>query len=254
MNPPGSDGADAASRVGGRVAPQAGWLGWWRARGATTQAALPGAYAWAVTVASVGWSRGASTTARVAATLGLLILALGPALERLRPDAARMAIGWGLVMTSLATWVLVPDAAIRSFDAGRGIAGMFGWGLFAFAVASPTRPPPSEVVALDARPGGDRGTLLDTTILVLATGLAALLQIPGWRIGQADRALLVRLVALAGGLAILTIGGTIAVGRRGPRDDATRRHRIPVGLVAWPTIAAVLVVAGATYEVWRSRP
>jgi hypothetical protein len=189
VSPPGSERTRAVSRTGSQMGPHGGWLAWWRARGATTQAVLPGVYAWAVTVAPVGWSRGASTAAAVATTLGLVSLAFGPILERRWPDAARMGTGWGLMMTSLATWVLASEAAIGSFDAGRGIAGMFGWGLFAFAVASPTRAPPGEVAALDSRPATTGGSYLDTAILVLGLGLATLLEIPGWRIGQPDRAL-----------------------------------------------------------------
>jgi hypothetical protein len=164
-----------------------------------------------------------------------------------------MAVGWGLVTASIATWVLASDAAIGSFDAGRGIAGMFGWGLFTLAVASPTRPA-GDVTALDARPTTSRAAVVDTAILLLGLALAAVLEVPGWRIGQRERALLLRLIALAAGLSIVSVAATIAVTRRSPRDAAPRQRRIPAGLVAWPTIAFALLAFGAAYGLWHGRP
>jgi hypothetical protein len=60
------------------------------ALGASAQAAIPGLYAWAITVAPAAWSRGAPLAAKVAAILGVIALTTAPFVEGagLRPPAA----------------------------------------------------------------------------------------------------------------------------------------------------------------------
>jgi len=106
--------------------------------GAAAQAAIPGLYAWGVTVAPAAWSRGSPWSAQAAAVLGLLSLGAAPFVERWSPSMARVVSVWGLVTTSGLVWVLVPASlAPGRLDPLRGIAGMFGWGLFALATAAP---------------------------------------------------------------------------------------------------------------------
>ncbi len=61
--------------------------------GASAQAAIPGLYAWAITVAPAAWSRGAPLLAKAAAVVGVIALATAPMIEgagpALSPDAAR---------------------------------------------------------------------------------------------------------------------------------------------------------------------
>src|SRR6185295_7038374 len=49
--------------------------------GASAQAAIPGLYAWAITVAPAAWSRGAPLFAKVAACMGVLALVTSPFVE-----------------------------------------------------------------------------------------------------------------------------------------------------------------------------
>lgn len=49
--------------------------------GASAQAAIPGLYAWAITVAPAAWSRGAPLAAKAAAVVGLIALTTAPFVE-----------------------------------------------------------------------------------------------------------------------------------------------------------------------------
>ena len=49
--------------------------------GASAQAAIPGLYAWAITVAPAAWSRGAPLLAKAAAIVGVLALVTAPFVE-----------------------------------------------------------------------------------------------------------------------------------------------------------------------------
>src|SRR3954447_13871298 len=49
--------------------------------GASAQAAIPGLYAWSITVAPAAWSRGAPMIAKVAAIMGVIALTTAPLVE-----------------------------------------------------------------------------------------------------------------------------------------------------------------------------
>src|SRR3954452_24118179 len=77
--------------------------------GASAQAAIPGLYAWAITVAPAAWSRGAPLFAKGAAVVGLLAIATAPLVERAPPSPLRPWTGpkwariwsvWGFVLSS----------------------------------------------------------------------------------------------------------------------------------------------------------
>jgi hypothetical protein len=234
-----------------------GWLTWWRSQGATSQAFVPGLYAWAITVEPVAWSRDAGIGAKVAGALALLALGLGPVLERRSPGVVRMASGWGVVMSSIVVWVLAPDGAFATFDAARGIAGMLGWALFAFASASPAR---QATVGLAPGPPlrpRTQASRVDTPLLFLGLALAAGLELAGWRVVDRDRALLLRLLALAGGLGLVTAAGALAISRGAPLDEdrvpRPRRQRLSTRMVVWSTLAFGLLGLGAIYELWLAR-
>ena len=62
--------------------------------GASAQAAIPGLYAWAITVAPAAWSRGAPLIAKIAAVIGVIALTTAPLVEGAglrRPDPAPSA-------------------------------------------------------------------------------------------------------------------------------------------------------------------
>ena len=225
-----------------------GWLAWWRSRGTTIQALVPGTYAWAVTALPFSRAPGASTVTVGAVGMGLVSLAVGPFLERRWPDAARIASGWGLVASSVVAWTLAPPAALATFDAARGIAGMSGWGLFALALASPARFPrvtfPPPVIILPA----SGATRIDTAVVSLGVAVAVSLQVPGWRVGPPERALLIRLISLAGGLASVTAGCVIAAARyRVPGEEPSDGGKRSMGNVGWVALVLVLLVVGSAF-------
>jgi hypothetical protein len=144
--------------------------------GASAQAAIPGLYAWSITVAPAAWSRGAPVIARVAAVIGVIALVTAPFVEGagLRapppesaapsdPSTARASLAppaprgltalrawtgptwariwsvWGFVLSSAIVWTLAPSAlSSAKLDGVRGALGVVGWGLFAFASAGPS--------------------------------------------------------------------------------------------------------------------
>jgi hypothetical protein len=148
--------------------------------GASAQAAIPGLYAWAITVAPAAWSRGAPLLAKAAAIIGVLALATAPFVEgagrfgaaatttdtvdrdappaSVRPRSRLSKLGsarswtgpqwariwsvWGFVLSSAIVWALAPSALSSArLDGVRGALGMVGWALFAFASAGPTLSP-----------------------------------------------------------------------------------------------------------------
>ncbi len=226
----------------------AGWLAWWRAQGPATQGVVPGAYAWAVTVAPVGWTAGAPVPAALATAVGLAALFAGPVLERRAPTAGRAGLGWGLVAAAATTWAFAPEASVDAFDAARGISGMFGWALFAFAVASPARQATvtQDIALLPRRKAGR----LDAVILLVGLGLAIALEIPGWRATPRDRALLVRLVAVAGGLGLVTTASAIVVALHTRERRPARPTKLRLGGVLWLAASCILLGAGVTYRLW----
>jgi hypothetical protein len=118
--------------------------------GASAQAAIPGLYAWSITVAPAAWSRGAPLIAKVAAIIGVIALTTAPLVEgaglrapptppspptpelghhhgrpsmappppkgfaALRswtgPTWARIWSVWGFVLSSAIVWTLAPGA------------------------------------------------------------------------------------------------------------------------------------------------
>lgn len=144
--------------------------------GASAQAAIPGLYAWSITVAPAAWSRGAPIVAKLAAAIGVIALVTAPLVEGagLRPAPAapprpadldggrpsqappppkgvaalrawtgptwaRIWSVWGFVLSSAIVWALAPGALSSArMDGVRGALGVVGWGLFAFASAGPS--------------------------------------------------------------------------------------------------------------------
>jgi hypothetical protein len=143
--------------------------------GATAQAAIPGLYAWSITVAPAAWSRGAPLLAKLAAGVGLVALVTAPLVElssrpahaappdderRAPPGSGLAALGawagrapapsdgaararvwsvWSFVLSSAIVWALAPGALTSArMDGVRGALGVIGWGLFAFASAGPS--------------------------------------------------------------------------------------------------------------------
>jgi hypothetical protein len=240
--------------------------------GASAQAAIPGLYAWSITVAPAAWSRGAPLLAKVAAVLGVIALVTAPLLEGAGsrspiepndgarqarrsglagwtgPTRARMWSVWGFVLSSAAVWALAPGALSSArMDGVRGALGMVGWALFAFASAGPSLRADAEASARivagsslkprSALPRGDGAYVAGGVVLALA------MQGVGWGIASPERAVLVRLVTVVCGVAVLGATTSIALARHTPRVRASRRLRLRRAL-PWVVLLTIFGASG----------
>lgn len=234
------------------------------ALGAAAQAIVPGVYAWAVTVAPVVidvrwdrgtpsmWAHGTSVVARIAALVAPLWLAAGPVIERRWSGRGSVVSLWGFVLSCALVWSAAPSAmAPLHVDTPRGVAGMMGWALFALAWAAPAvhgDRDPTRIVEegpLVPRKGLKRG---DAAYMAGAAVLAASLQLVGWRVASAERALLVRFVGLAAGLAIVGAATDIALARHGRRAQRSPARRMRSALTALVALA-LLGLTGVIFAV-----
>lgn len=241
--------------------------------GASAQAAIPGLYAWAITVAPAAWSRGAPLAAQVAAVIGVLALVTAPFVEgrmggepsaspagpTMKPSLravhswtgqtwARIWSVWGFVLSSAIVWALAPAAVSSArLDGVRGALGMVGWALFAFASAGPVlqRDPNAEgrVVASSALKPRSELPRGDGVYVTVGVVLALAMQAVGWGISVPERAVLVRLITVVCGIAVL--GGTtsIALARHARRTPASGRIRLKRAL-PWLVMLALFLVSG----------
>jgi hypothetical protein len=242
--------------------------------GASAQAAIPGLYAWAITVAPAAWSRGAPLIAKAAALLGVLALVTAPFVEGAGGDApdrasetaprgsrllasmkswtgptwARAWSVWGFVLSSAIVWALAPAAlSAARLDAVRGALGMVGWALFAFASAGPVLRADPDLAgrilastSLKPRSELPRG---DGLYVGVGVALALAMQVVGWGVVVPERAVLVRLVTVVCGIAV--VGGTtsIALARHTTRVPASSRIRMRRAL-PWLVMLGIFAVTG----------
>ena len=215
---------------------------------AAAQASVPAIYAWGVTVAPAAWSRGAPLLAKVAAVGALVAVAIAVGGERRWGARARMPALWGFVLASAVTWSAAPGAlGPLRVDAPRAMAGMLGWALFALTFAAP---------AIDSRgalpseeePADPEAPLAPRRVLARGDGLyvgggalfAIWLQGIGWQIATTERAILVRIVCLAAGIALIAVSTQVALARHLPRvrdRSAVRLRRAMPPLVALGLLA-----------------
>ncbi len=228
------------------------------------QPAIPGLYAWSLTVAPVAWSRGASTPAKCVACLAVLVLIAEPLLAgvgRVRgrgwegSEVARVVSVWGFALTSAAVWVLAPNAlSVGRLDGVRGTLGMLGWSLFAFASAGPTlrgdSPSTSMVSPLDLQSRKSRMALVrrDSAYIALGVVLALAMQTIGWGVPSPERAVLVRLVTVVCGVALLDGTTNLALARSGAGVRLPLQRRLRRGAV-WIILLLVVVMFGVAYKV-----
>jgi hypothetical protein len=223
--------------------------------GSTAQASVTGIYAWSVSVAPAAFAHGAPGIAQMAAVFGIASLAGAPILESKRPRAARIVSVWGLVFTSLLVWIAVPSSSLSPlrFDGVRGLAGMLGWALFAFASAAPALVPLSSesatwTLSRALRSRSPTGWA-DAAILWIGIGMAGVTQAVGWHVVEPERAVLVRLLGLVGGLAMVGAAASMVAARHVARKfdaPARRARRAVVSLVMLGLLAAVGVAFALT--------
>jgi hypothetical protein len=173
---------------------------------------LPGVYAWGATVAWPAWSvRGASPVARFAALGALLALLTGPLLGRKRLVLGRAIGVLGFVGLAAAAWGALGAELRTHLDPVRAALGALGWGLFALGWGTfpgRTRLPEDDPHAVVTARLPPRARLPATTSVAFGALLAAGLALPllAWRVERAGVSLLAHAVALAGSVALLSVG------------------------------------------------
>jgi hypothetical protein len=244
--------------------------------GAAAQAAVPGFYAWGVTIMPAAWSRGAPVLAKLSAIAGVIALVGFVLAEPRLGWRARIGGVWSLLAAGVVTWAAAPSAlSAFHLDAVHGIAGMFGWGLFAYASAGPAiRRTPSAEAALAVvgapgaagAPGGagaaaaaapPRGRLRlrrgDHAYIGAALLVATLLQTVGWSVVVPERALFVRLVTLMAAIALLGASAELATARyarrKRPSPRARLRRALPL-LVGLAVVGIIGVILAFTIVPW----
>jgi hypothetical protein len=239
------------------------WLERIASIGTSAQAAIPGLYAWSITVAPAAWSSAASWLVKVLAALGVLALVTAPIVEAEPPPSTNALVGrgrfrrgpafarawsvWGFVLSSSLVWALAPSALSPArLDGLRGALGMIGWALFAFASAGPVlradQSNASRIVAsasLKPRSELPRG---DGIYVASGVLLALSMQAVGWGVTVPERAVLVRLVTVVCGMAILSATTSIALARHATRTPESRRNGIRRAL-PWFVMLSVLAIA-----------
>jgi hypothetical protein len=222
------------------------------AAGAAAQAAVPGLYAWGLTVAPAAWGRGSSALAKVASIAAVLALGAGVAAGPRGGPGVRVASLWGFVLACALAWSAAPAAlAPLRIDAPRGLAGMLGWALFAFASAAPALQGRREEgrLAIDSALAPRRSVVRgDATYVAIGVALALALQAIGWSAMTAERALLIRVVALAAGIAVIGAATDIALARHAARAPRSRARRLRGALVVL-VVLAFLGMVGLVFVV-----
>jgi hypothetical protein len=240
--------------LGSRVMPAPVLSGWLSAfqLGSTAQAAVPGLYAWFVTVLPCTVGRGSHWLGKTAAILGVAALAIAIYLEPQRPKIARIVSVWGLTISSIIVWALSSSQlAPQHFATARALSGMMGWGLFAYASAAP---------ALGPRVGGvveagllkPRSTVLRGDSYYLAGGvvIALLLQTICWRVLAPERGLLIRIATLAAGIGVIGASVSLSLARRLGSGKAPLKNAMR-DLLRWGVAIAFLLLFGVLVALFR---
>lgn len=224
--------------------------------GASAQAAIPGLYAWAITVAPAAWGRGGPRIAKVASIFAVIALTTAPILEaRGRAMWGRIWSVWGFVLPCAVVWALSPSALSSArFDSVRGVLGTVGWALFAFASAGPTLRANKETErravassSLKPRAAIPRG---DGVYIAVGATMAIGLQTIGWGVTVPERAVLVRLVTIVCGIAVIGATTSIALARHQMHVPASKRLRMRRAL-PWFVLLALFVGSGVAFSIVR---
>ncbi|MFO0675147.1 MAG: hypothetical protein U0169_01305 [Polyangiaceae bacterium] len=217
-----------------------------RSIAAPLQVALAGTYAWAATVLPVASASSVGIAARVSG--GVAVAALGVHVYATHRAATRTWIASlaAFVLASASAWLSASFGPTKiEFDTTRGIAGMIGWLLFAVADAAPSTPPRLDESRILAVVPPDERKRNPRDVFVLAFGVLAAsgLQGFGWDVAPPERALLVRLVALAAGLAIVGTASHVAVSMGLPaRKSAAIRAAAPSWILCGVLLAVLVLL------------
>jgi len=208
---------------------------------------------WAITIAPVGFGRGAPIAAALAAILALAAGLAGALLLAKRPPLARhLGISAFLGLATL-TWLANP-AAIHPLrlDPLRGVFGALAWGVFALAWSerwgprARVAPPDPDAPSLQAR-----SALAPAAQPIAALGVVASLGylVFAFRVRDPDRALVAQALALACSVAVVNAASTVATARGKPRSPGGRRLTAPV--IRALLFLVTFAIAGAIVTILR---
>ncbi|HEY0468937.1 MAG TPA: hypothetical protein VGC79_32315 [Polyangiaceae bacterium] len=179
---------------------------------------LPGLYAWATTVLSPSFNRGAPSSARVSAFFALLSLLAAPLFVRTRPLLARALGIFGFIGGALLTWLLLGAGLVRDpGDPLLSAIGAVGFTLHALGWGSLRR---RGVVPEDA-PNVIQGAPLQPRarphplapfvfgLIIVSSLLPVFL---AFRVLEAERSLFAHAVAILAAILTITVGARVATG------------------------------------------
>jgi hypothetical protein len=188
---------------------------------------VAGLIAWSITVAPVGFGRGASALSAILALGGLVSTLAGPLLLTTRP---RLGSHFGIslfVGFSTCVW-LANSVALQSLrlEPVRGAYGAIAWGVFAVSWSdrwgkTPAADPPDpDVPALHAR-----STLAPLAAPIVGLGIAAGIGylVFAFQIRDPDRALLAQAIALLCAVMVVSAAAMVATARGKHRSSSNRR-------------------------------
>ena len=219
----------------------------------TLQRLLCASVAWTVTVAPVGFSVFATTSAHLSAVVALVSALVGPALAvRHRQTGRHVGISLFLA-ASAATWLLTPQAINPArADTIRAAIGAIAWGVYALSWGEPwtafgaaERKQEQDPMAAPLRA---RARLAPFAVPIATVGVVAAMaaMLTAWQVRDASRAVIAQALGVAVSVALVTSSATLAVSRGKARGAGDRKVtsavvRALVLLVGVAVLGAVLL-------------
>ena len=219
----------------------------------TLQRLLCASVAWTVTVAPVGFSVFATTSAHLLAVVALASAIVGPALAvRYRQSGRHIGISLFLA-ASAATWLLTPQAINPArADTIRAAIGAIAWGVYALSWGEPwtafgavERKQEQDPLAAPLRA---RARLAPFAVPIATVGVVAAMvaMLTAWQVRDPSRAVIAQALGVAVSVALVTASATLAVSRGKARAASDRKVtsavvRALVLLVGVAVLGAVLL-------------
>jgi hypothetical protein len=217
------------------------------------QVLIPGAYAWAVTVAPLVLQPGPRTVALVTVPLALCALVSGAILVRSRPRIGYALGIWAFIGLSLVSWsVEVTRLQIDRVEPVRAAAGAVGWALFALGWGIPWRTGvhpednPRAMLHPKLKPRNPPLWRSHAGVAIATVGAVACLAL-AWRSSEPDRALMLHGVALACAVGMVTSSASLGLAQGKRRVPLSPRQRFAF---AFPWFMALLALL-AIFVAWN---
>lgn len=219
---------------------------------------VPGAYAWAVTVAIPAIGTGVLPV--VCAVTALLSLVAGVLLSYRFAEIGRLLSMVGFLGLCCVTWLLMGDALnIASLEPVRSALGALGWMVFALgwgAVRQPGFVPEEHPrFVRDAEPLLPRRPLPRGTLAVFGLAVSCALGpwLLAWSVAQREHALLAHALGLGAAMWMMVSGSNIAVTLGGTRTFPGPKRRLTSAVVSFAWASALLAI-GALYWLTEVKP